>query len=297
MPALRSYLLTSQRHIFHARATATGARHQAKGRSTSSRIWTSGAATGQSNQAERKVRSENEANKMLPRDSLPRYPDRSTLGVLRLLDYVGTMSFAQSGSLLAASSGMDVLGASLVGTVTAIGGGTIRDAIILVKRPFWTEETEYLYLAILTGFVTFFMFHAKGGASINRVESVTEVAIDSAGVGAFCVIGAQNGLRAGMPGIVCLLCGIATATFGGVVRDILCRREVRILHSTAEIYASTAAAGAASYLLARRLGAGVVARVGTGVGLAIALRSWAWSNGIRLPVWQEPRKRCNKSDS
>lgn len=217
-------------------------------------------------------------------DNLPRYPLPNTLGVLRLLDYVGTISFAYSGTLLAASSGMDLLGAAMVGTVTAIGGGTIRDSVILCKRPFWTEEVEYLYIALLTAAGTFVYFHTSP-PEVTKSESASEFFLDALGVGAFCVIGAANGVRARVPNFVCGLCGMATATFGGVVRDVLCDRQVRILHSTAEIYASTAAAGAATYLVARRAKLPAFPRVTGGVGVAVALRSWAWSSGIRLPVW------------
>lgn len=238
----------------------------------------------------------------LPVDGLPRYPNATTLGTLRLFDYVGTASFAYSGSLLAAASGMDALGCSLVGAVTAVGGGTIRDAIIINAQPFWTSEPEYLYISLLTGGATFFAMlqsnrqhSAQGNNDNDQVadkkpinadkESRLEVAIDALGVGAFCVIGAQNGIRARFGPLVCVVCGMATATFGGVVRDLLCRRQVRILHSSAEIYATTAAAGAATYVLARRLRAPVFQRVFAGVGVAVALRAWAWTHGIRLPVW------------
>lgn len=244
----------------------------------------------------------NGEQKPLPVDGLPRYPNATTLGTLRLFDYVGTASFAYSGSLLAAASGMDALGCSLVGTVTAVGGGTIRDAIIINAQPFWTSEPEYLYISLLTGGATFFAIlqsnrqrSAQGSNGDDQVannqpsdadkESRLEVAIDALGVGAFCVIGAQNGIRARFGHLVCILCGMATATFGGVVRDLLCRRQVRILHSSAEIYATTAAAGAAAYILARRLRAPVFHRVFAGVGVAVALRAWAWTHGIRLPVW------------
>lgn len=217
----------------------------------------------------------------LPIDSLPRYPTLSTLGILRSLDYVGTISFAHTGALLAATSGMDLLGTTVVGTITAIGGGTIRDAIILRNRPFWTEETEYLYMSAVTAMMTFALWPRD-----QSDESVGHFVTDALGVGAFCVIGAQNGVRAGVPGVVSVVCGVATATFGGAVRDVLCRKEVRILHSHAEIYASTAAVGAATYLAARSAGLGVVSRVGMGVGSAFAGRCWAWMYGTRLPVWK-----------
>ncbi|CDF33391.1 unnamed protein product [Chondrus crispus] len=217
----------------------------------------------------------------LPVDSLPRFPTLSTPGGLRALDYVGTLSFAHTGALLAATSGMDALGTCVVGTITAVGGGTIRDAVILNARPFWTEEPEYLYLCLLASGLTFAMWPRE-----KEDNSALHFVTDSAGVAAFAVIGAQNGVRAGVPAIVSVVCGMATATFGGAVRDVLCNRKVRILHSHAEVYATTAAMGAISYLGMRRMGAGVRARVGTGLVVAFAGRCFAWRYGTRLPVWQ-----------
>lgn len=208
------------------------------------------------------------------------------------MDYIGTLSFAHTGALLAASSGMDVLGTVVVGTVTAVGGGTIRDAIILSKRPFWTSETEYLYLCLAASGLTF-AFWPRG----RDDDSVAHFVSDALGVAAFCVIGAQNGVRAGVGGVVCTICGVATATFGGAVRDVLCSRKVRILHSQAEVYATTAAAGAASYLVARKAGAGVAGRIGAGLAVAFAGRSYAWMYGTRLPVWEEEEKEMNEIEA
>lgn len=220
------------------------------------------------------------ASPTLPVDSLPRYPTLSVQGILRALDYVGTLSFAHTGAILAATSGMDALGTCVVGTITAVGGGTIRDAVILKTRPFWTEETEYLYLCLLASGLTFTMW-PRG----KEDDSFLHFATDSAGVAAFAVIGAQNGIRAGVPGIICVICGMATATFGGAVRDVLCNRKVRILHSHAEVYATTAAMGVIGYLGMRRLGTGLLARVGTGLTVAFAGRCYAWKYGTRLPAW------------
>lgn len=209
---------------------------------------------------------------------------------LRLLDYAGTLAFASAGGGAAAAAGMDALGAVVVGTVTAVGGGTIRDAVVLRKAPFWTEEVEYLYLAIAAAGGTFLFWprerDASGGRGVPREYAAMQWA-DAAGVGAFAVIGAQNGVRARMPALVSVICGVSTATFGGAVRDITLARPVRILHSHAELYASTAAAGAATYLAVRAAGAPVAARIAAGVGTAVVGRWVSWTYGVRLPVWEE----------
>merc|ERR1719159_1509139 len=90
---------------------------------------------------------------------MPRWPDfTSSNGWLRFFDWSGTFFFAVSGSITAATAGMDLLGCTIVGTVTAIGGGTFRDAIILNKMPFWIEEAEYFLGAAACAAATFFLW-------------------------------------------------------------------------------------------------------------------------------------------
>ena len=98
--------------------------------------------------------------------------------------------------------------------------------------------------------------------------------------------GAQNGIRAGVHPMICILCGMFTGTFGGVIRDILCKRDVRILHSNAEIYASTTLLGAGCYIGARSLGFSPLVRVLSGVISAVSLRTYAALYDIELPLAQ-----------
>ena len=95
-------------------------------------------------------------------DGMDRYPHlRDVRGFLRLSDYIGTLAFASSGSILAASHGMDLLGAVALGTITAVGGGTVRDVVVLGRIPFWSGdegETEYLWLAFAAAVGAFFMY-------------------------------------------------------------------------------------------------------------------------------------------
>jgi uncharacterized membrane protein YeiH len=119
-----------------------------------------------------------------------------------------------TGAITAASSGLDVFGVTMVGTITATGGGTFRDAIFLRKQPFWVEETEYLWIAITTAVATFFAWpivkewqsERKRKAiakqvleevpstppTLDPIDAGVDV-LDAIGIGAFCVIGAQNG--------------------------------------------------------------------------------------------------------
>ncbi len=243
-------------------------------------------------------------------DSLSRFPNlHSPGGILRGLDYGGTITFALSGSITAAQSGLDVFGCSVVAMITAVGGGTIRDAVFLARRPFWTSETEYIWMTVLTGFVTFFTWpfveewneerKAKNLVKARRGFGSQEDnakpydwfdaamdSFDAVGLSAFAIIGAQNGVRAGMPVLVSAICGMATSTFGGLMRDVICGRPVRIVHSNAEIYAETALAGALTYLGANSLRMSPAGRIGSAMFVCLGSRCMAIKHDVKLYTWE-----------
>ena len=222
---------------------------------------------------------------------LPRFPEPNAGGLLRFLDYVGTVAFASSGALTASAAGMDALGCGIVGTITAVGGGTVRDFLLGVRGPcFWMAEAEYLYMCIATTAATFFLWPNISQSQMNpTAEAVIETG-DFLGLGAFCVIGAHNGVRAGVPLVAAAICGMATATFGGVIRDTLCKRPVRILHSHQELYATCALAGATSYLVSRGAGLPTALNIFVGMGAAFALRYASMNYGLRLPTLSSSKR-------
>ena len=229
-------------------------------------------------------------------DGMPRYPDMKTIpGVLRLSDYIGTWSFAMTGTLLAASKGLDCFGAPVIGMITAVGGGTIRDFVLGAgRRAFWMEEQEYVYIALVTGIVTFFGFeYMKKNFDVVKDDAWWIEASDALGVGAFCVIGCMNGVRAGVSAINCIACGVMTATGGGVVRDVIVGRPPRIFHSYATAYATPAAAGAATYLIARRMGVSTSARIVAGASVGIVGRLVAEQGNVRLPLYESEEAKTN----
>lgn len=257
-------------------------------------------------------------------DALSRFPHLGNAGgILRGLDYTGTLTFALTGSVTAAQSGLDIFGCSLIGMITAVGGGTIRDAVLLAKRPFWTEETEYIWMTLLTGCLTFFTWPhvlqwqqerqerlAKDNKKsamdteneIRNIDQPNEEktastpsydeldaaldTLDAVGLSAFAIVGAQNGIRAGMPMVVSAICGMATSTFGGLTRDVLCARPVRIIHSNAEIYAAPALLGAITYLVAKKvLPASPGARIFSAFFVCMGVRYVAVKHDVKLYTW------------
>lgn len=229
-------------------------------------------------------------------DGMPRYPTySSSAGLLRGADYFGTVIFAISGSITAASCGMDVFGATAIGTITAIGGGTIRDAIILHKQAFWIEEEEYFFMACLVALLTFFIWPNIPKGNLIKTDNAQEGTFlwwgDAVGVGTFAIVGAMNACRMCIHPVFAVVCGVITATFGGMVRDVVCglpkvTSRGRIFHSHSDIYGTTAAAGASFYVICRHLGASMPIRICSGLLAAVGLRWLAKTYGIVLPSWQ-----------
>eukprot|EP00045_Choanoeca_perplexa_P012273 m.133305 g.133305 ORF g.133305 m.133305 type:complete len:268 (+) comp15947_c0_seq8:66-869(+) len=210
---------------------------------------------------------------------MPRYPTPTSGGALRAGDYIGTLSFAFSGSCMAALAGMDVFGCNLVGAITALGGGTIRDVLLGSTPVFWMAEVEYLYMSIVAATLGFMIGQPTPSSTGARALDWS----DTLGVAVFAIVGARHGLSKGLPMLVCTLCGLMTATFGGMTRDVLCKAPPRILHAHAELYASVALATAMSYTLLTRLAMHPAGTFGLAMMLGLSLRAWALVNDVRLP--------------
>lgn len=157
---------------------------------------------------------------------------------LTILDYIGTFAFAISGIRLAALKKFDWFGAYVVGLVTAIGGGTMRD-VLLNTSPFWMHQASYLIctaLALLSVIVL--------GNHIIKFKH-TFFIFDTIGLGLFVVVGINKTLAFGYPMWVAIFMGTLTGSAGGVIRDILINEVPLIFHK--EIYAMACVFGGLIY--------------------------------------------------
>lgn len=204
--------------------------------------------------------------------------------LLRLLDWIGTISFAIGGTLTAGRAGMDLLGCMAVGTITATGGGTLRDLLLGNTPIFWAQEYEYLVMCLCSTFFTFFAWRSLAEHYFFSEEGPLIHWTDTFGLGAFAVIGVQNAIRKNLHPVVCIVAAGITCTTGGVVRDILCRLPVRIMHSHAELYATTAIFGATTYTLLRMAGVAPRARSVAAALSTVILRILAVSHSLKLPT-------------
>ncbi len=163
---------------------------------------------------------------------------------LVVLDLVGVFVFALSGGLAAVRARLDVFGVLFVATVTAIGGGLLRDTLIGRTPPSALKDWLYLAVPAAAGLVVFY-WHPH----VERARHLVLV-LDAAGLGLFTVTGTRLALQSGLGVAGACAIGLITGIGGGVLRDVLLREIPVVLRR--EIYAVAALAGAVIVCVADR---------------------------------------------
>jgi uncharacterized membrane protein YeiH len=157
---------------------------------------------------------------------------------ITICDYTGTFAFAISGIRLASAKQFDWFGAYVVGIVTAVGGGTVRD-ILLNTTPFWMAQPSYL---IISGLALLFVIAFR--KYVIRLNN-TFFIFDAIGLGLFVIVGVVKTLEFGFPMWVAIVMGTITGSFGGMMRDILINEVPLIFRK--DIYALACLAGGLVY--------------------------------------------------
>jgi uncharacterized membrane protein YeiH len=183
------------------------------------------------------------------------------------LDYAGVAVFAATGALAASRKQLDLIGFGFLAAVTGIGGGTVRDLILGDAPVFWVQDPAYLVVCVGVAAMVYFTAHL--------VESRYRLLIwlDAIGLSVFAVMGASKGLTLTGSPIVALVTGMMTATFGGILRDLLSHEPSALMRP--EIYVSAALLGAGVFVIASLLGAPLLASSAIGVVSAFVLRGGA----------------------
>src|SRR5574343_193383 len=165
--------------------------------------------------------------------------------MFHLLDIIGTLFFALSGVLTGLNKKLDAFGVFVIAFVTALGGGTLRD-ILIGKTPVgWMIDTQYIYI-VLFGVLISVLFRKK----LDQLR-VSLFLFDTIGLGIFTIIGIEKGISKELDPMICIALGTMTASFGGVIRDILCN-EIPILFRK-EIYATICIIGGGLYFFLKQL--------------------------------------------
>jgi len=157
-----------------------------------------------------------------------------------IIEILGTISFAMSGSFAAMQKRLDPFGVLIIAFVTSVGGGTVRDLLLDVPV-FWMHDLWMCSLIFITSILSMIF------KSIEKNFRVTLFIFDSFGLGLFTIIGIQKGVNADLHPLICITLGTITGCFGGIIRDILLNRIPLVFRK--EIYATACIVGGSVFLL------------------------------------------------
>ncbi len=193
------------------------------------------------------------------------------------LGLIGIAAFAITGVMAAGKKGMDILSITLLGVVTALGGGTLRDIILDANPIFWIADLFYLWVSISASIMTFFLVRF-----VNQFLHLL-LFIDAFGLSLFTILATEKTLMLGFSNPVAVLMGVVTGIAGGMIRDILTGRMPLLLGK--EFYATPALLGAVLFVFlyhhfpmseSNRLYA---------IGVVFILRASAIQWGLYYPKW------------
>ncbi|MBU9662897.1 trimeric intracellular cation channel family protein [Burkholderia multivorans] len=177
---------------------------------------------------------------------------------MHTLYLIAIVAEAMSGALMGMRRGMDRFGLALVGAVTALGGGTVRDVLLGHYPLGWIAHPQYLVITLVAATVA-----SRIARHVARMKTLF-VTVDALGLAAFTIIGCDVGASTGAAPIIVVLAGAITGVCGGMLRDLLCNEMPLILRR--ELYASVAFFTGALYVALQYVG--IDARVATVVALA-----------------------------
>ncbi len=196
------------------------------------------------------------------------------------LDYTSALIFALTGALAASRAQLDIVGFIFFAALTAVGGGTLRDLLLDRDPIFWIADPTPLGIAALAAIFVFFTAHLLE----SRLKWLIWLDAAALAIAVAAGVAVARSLGASVP--VVLVMGVATGTFGGMIRDVIAN-EVPLVLKQGELYVTAAFGGAGAALLGSRLLAvdpiwGTVICVAVTFGLRAGSLLFGWS----LPVYK-----------
>ncbi|MBM4958299.1 TRIC cation channel family protein [Vibrio parahaemolyticus] len=198
--------------------------------------------------------------------------------LLYMIDLFGTAIFAVSGVLLAGRLKMDPFGVIVLGSVTAIGGGTIRDMALGATPVFWITDTTYLWVIFITCLFTMLLVRRP-----KRLAWWVLPVCDAIGLAVFVGIGVEKALAYNASGMVAVIMGVITGCGGGIIRDVLAREVPMVLRS--EVYATACIIGGIFHTMAVSMGYEHSTALLAGVISTLVIRLGAIRWHLSLPTF------------
>lgn len=195
---------------------------------------------------------------------------------IELIMYTGIFFFAGTGALKARTHQMDIFGGTVIAFATAYGGGTIRDLLIGIRPVIWIND--YLALVLVVSAVIIVSLFKTNKIRFRKTILIT----DAIGLGMFTAAGIERSLIHGINEGYALIMGVVTATFGGMLADILCNEKPDLL-KRGELYATACAIGGVIYLLLKHTGIAENTGLPVCVAIVVFVRIFSKRKRLRLP--------------
>lgn len=196
---------------------------------------------------------------------------------LHWFDLMGIAVFAISGTLAAWRKQMDGFGVLVLASVTAIGGGTLRDVILDVPVV-WINDNSYFIAIFSAALLTILLLRKRLTIPNNTLQF-----FDAIGLAFFVIMGTQKALDLGTSNLVAVMMGTMSAVAGGMIRDVLCRDIPMVFRG--ELYAVTCIVGGVVYILALHAGASTLLAMVLGMISLFSLRLAAIKWQLTIPVF------------
>lgn len=195
-----------------------------------------------------------------------------------VIEVTAVLVFAYSGLVNARRAGFDLVGVLTIGFVTAFGGGTIRDVLLGNHPLYWITHWEFLVLIMMFLPAELTLLRLNRDFSSARVLMV----IDAVGLGLFTASGVGVAWSMNTPALPAAFIGVITATFGGVIRDILCNQKPQLFLPTEPLYATCSFLGAWVYIALLKLGVAPGTATLTCIAAVFVLRILSVKFNVRL---------------
>ncbi len=205
--------------------------------------------------------------------------------IMYITEIIGVIAFAISGALKAIQNEMDIFGVCVLGCVTALGGGVLRDTMIGNVPPMMFRNYIYVVLAIISSILLFTLDHFFENKKKYKQESVSKIfnLFDALGLGIFTVIGMNTAMNTvgETNWLLVIFVGVVTGIGGGIIRDIMANKMPEVLYK--KVYAQASLAGAIVYYLLNLASVGYAIDIFVSIALTVMIRMLSAKFGWSLP--------------
>lgn len=202
----------------------------------------------------------------------------SDISPAQAVDYLGVFVFAITGALAAARNNHDIITFIFFAVITGIGGGTLRDVLLDVPV-FWLADSRYLLVCLIAAGAVWLL----AGPLHRKLKLL--LWFDAIGLAAYATLGSSKAMSLGYSNLTAIVMGVVSATFGGILRDVLASQHSVLLRR--EIYVTAAAAGAvANVALVQWVGASAIWAAAASFAAGFATRAAALWFGWTMPEFR-----------